>query len=260
MEALAPATCGWPLPPCNAFDLSGDQVHVWCASVSGSMDDAAALRELLSEDERIHAQRYHFTSDRHRYCVSRGLLRALLAHYTQMQPTALTFSHGPRGKPTLSCQPATGPVYFNISHCSDIVLYAVTRKTSAVGIDVEHVRVLPDLCQIATRFFSQAERKELAGLNQDRQPEGFFNCWTRKEAYIKATGDGLSHGLDNFDVSLTPNTLARILSIRRGEEDASQWLLKDLTPARGYIAALAMRTARLDLHCWQVPLLEQLSG
>lgn len=251
------ATVSWSLPPTNAFTLAGDDVHVWGVSVSESIAGVAALQGILSDDERTRAQRYRFAVDRDRYYVSRGLLRRILARYLGIAPAAVAFSYGARGKPCLAIEPVAGPIYFNVSHSADLVLYAFTAQSSAIGIDVEYVQPLTDMSQIAARFFSPAERRELDQLNQDQQRLGFFNCWTRKEAYIKAIGDGLAHGLDNFDVSLTPGVAARLLAIRAGMDEASRWILTALTPSENYVAALAICATTMKLHRWRVPPVER---
>jgi 4'-phosphopantetheinyl transferase len=208
---------------------------------------------MLSKEECERTQRYHFDLDRMRYLVWRGLLRTILARYLRTQPSAIAFSYGPHGKPFLAHESADDSLYFNVSHCENLALFAFTLNNSAIGVDIERVRSMPDLLEISTRFFSARESGELTTLRSDRRQEGFFNCWTRKEAFIKAIGDGLSHPLDSFDVSLAPDTPAQVFSIQRSPAEASKWILQALTPAADYIAALAVRADKLRLCCWQAP-------
>lgn len=256
MPAAAPTavtTISWPLPPPNLPELLRGDVHIWCASLSSFVESATEFAKVLSKDERERAQRYHFDLDRTRYLVWRGLLRTMLARYLRTQACAIAFFYGPHGKPFLAYESADDPLFFNVSHCEDLALFAFTLNNSAIGVDIERVRSMPDLLELSTRLFSLRESGELTTLRSDRQQQGFFNCWTRKEAFVKAIGGGLSYRLDSFDVSLAPDTPAQILSIQRSSAEASKWILQALMPAVNYVAALAVRAERLRLCCWQAP-------
>lgn len=214
------------------WEQLGDEIHVWHAALDR---EEPALRELeatLSLDERGRADRFHFVSDRNRFVSARGALRALLGAYLQQAPASLEFSYGPHGKPVLAGANTSNELCFNLSHSSGLAVYAIARKRN-LGIDVEHVR--PDSAgdDIARRYFSAREVSELLALAPDARVEGFFNCWTRKEAYLKATGMGLQIALDSFSVNLSPGQTAQFL----GGVDL-RWHLAAHRPAKDYIAAV----------------------
>jgi 4'-phosphopantetheinyl transferase len=179
------------------------------------------------------------------------LLRTILGRYLDVAPGTVRFCYGPHGKPALIAEMAeqTG-VRFNVAHSHDLALYAVTRGRE-VGIDVERIRAEVASTEIAQRFFSPAEVAALCALPDELQTEAFFACWTRKEAYIKATGGGLSHPLDGFDVSLTPGEPVVALRTHADPQEAARWSLRALDPGPGYAAAVAVEATRWNLTCWQ---------
>jgi 4'-phosphopantetheinyl transferase len=207
-----------------------------------------ALYETLDPGERQRAARFHFARDRDRFIVGRGTLRALLARYLGGAPARLGFSYGPHGKPALSGEVAD--VRFNLSHAAGVALYAVAVGRE-VGIDVEAVR--PDFAtdQIAERFFSPAERQALRGVEGESRGAAFFACWTRKEAYIKARGQGLSLPLDSFDVTLVPGEPAALLATRDDPGQRDRWWLSALDAGPGFAAALTIEGQGCTLRCWQ---------
>ena len=188
--------------------------------------------------------------DRHHYIVARGGLRTLLGHYLNCIPQALRFAYTTYGKPALIDAASPESIRFNLSHSGDLVLYAFTRGRE-LGIDIEWMR--PDFArdQIAEQFFSARENTALRALDASQRVIGFFNCWTRKEAYIKARGQGLSLPLNQFDVSLTPGEPAALLQTHDIPEEASRWTLCALNPGPGYAAALAVEGVDWDLATWQ---------
>jgi 4'-phosphopantetheinyl transferase len=206
----------------------------------------------LDDDERSRAARFYFSRDRDRFVVARGVLRALLGRYLNRAPESLAFSYSTHGKPALVSEPGADPICFNLSHSHGAALYAVTRSCE-VGIDLEFIRCDLEAEQIAERFFSPNEIVALRALPPSLKRYAFFLCWTRKEAYIKARGEGLSMSLDQFDVSLTPGEPAALLSTNPDSDEALRWFLRNLTPAPGYAAALAIRGRDRTLSCWQWP-------
>jgi len=242
----------WHPAPAH-FTLSPAEVHVWRASLHASASRLADLHAILAADEQQRAARFHADRDRDSYIVARGVLRTLLGHYVQRPPQELRFSYNLYGKPALEAPPDRAPLCFNLSHSHNLVLYAVTYGRD-VGIDIEYVR--PDFArdQIAEQFFSPRENVELHALTHVQHTIGFFNCWTRKEAYIKARGQGLSLPLDQFDVSLTPGAPAALLQTRDIPDEAARWSLWELHPSPGYIAALAVEGCpNWQLMSWQWP-------
>lgn len=237
----------WPSPPANPVLIETD-VHVWQVALDQPQQRIEQLAALLSKDELDRANRFHFERDKRRFTVGRGVLRLILAQYLQIEPDQLQFNYGPQGKPFL----AQHQLQFNVSHSRELALYAVTLSHD-VGVDIEHLRPLPDFEQIATRFFSINEQQVLLNLPPNQQEKAFFTCWTRKEAYIKAIGQGLMMPLDQFDVSLAPNQPAALLEIRAEMQEVSNWSLQALHPAPGYVAALVVASRNLNLSCWQWP-------
>jgi 4'-phosphopantetheinyl transferase len=216
----------WDTPPWPPT-LAGDELHIWCAD----LDEVAPPLDVLSHDERERAARFHFARDRIRYSAGRAILRTLLARYLPCEPGALTFRYEAHGKPVLE----NYDLDFNLAHSQRLALYAVTRG-GVVGIDVEKVRAMPDLEQIAAHFFAPDERTSLSRLPDAEKTMAFFGYWTSKEAYLKAHGGGLSWGLDKVVVNLDASTLTILHA-----EDAHAWSLHRFTPAQGYLAALATR-------------------
>lgn len=194
-------------------------------------------------------ERFRFERDRRRYLVGRGLLRMLLGRYLDVSPHAVSFDYGAAGKPHLAPGLAPQPLQFNLSHSGGLVLIAVTSGR-ALGIDVEQVRSDVEVGEIAARFFSRNERQALAALSGTGQIDAFFDCWTRKEAYVKARGDGLSLPLDQFDVSLLPGEHVRLIATRPDTAEARRWRLTALDVGDGYRAALAVEGDGWTLQCW----------
>src|SRR5713226_2658116 len=241
----------WSPPPETLF-LGDDEVHVWKASLKPESPSVHSLIQTLSPDERARADRFHFQKDRECFIVARGLLRIILGRYLNMEPSCLQFCYNPYGKPALANESDGNGLRFNLSHSDGLALYAITRGRE-IGVDLEHIR--PDLAdgKLAERFFSPAEVKVLRSLPASSQPVGFFNCWTRKEAYIKARGKGLSLPLDQFDVSVVPGEPAALLRVNGDPNETSRWDLHELVPASGYVAALAVEGHDWQLKCWQWP-------
>jgi len=204
----------------------------------------------MTDDERERAARYRFERDRARYIVARGTLRAILGRYLGVAPADVRFMYGPHGKPALALEHDTD-LSFNLSHAGGAALYAVTRGRR-VGVDLE--QVLPDNTDlgVAARFFSPREVDMLRALPPQVRHEAFFRCWTRKEAYVKARGDGLSLDLTSFDVSLAPGEPPALLATRPDPREAARWSLHDVDAGPGYAAALAVegRDVRVTYRDW----------
>jgi 4'-phosphopantetheinyl transferase len=199
-----------PLDPPFAWQTTGSSphlkegdVHVWRLPLDQPGEHGTYLRSLLSADEEERAQRFRFPRDRERFVVCRGLLRVLLGRYLSCHPGRLRFAYGAHGKPALAGGAAAGRLCFNVAHSEGLALIAVARGRE-VGVDLECLRPETATEQLATSCFSARELEALRALPQQVRTEAFFRCWTRKEAYLKATGTGLSLGLDRFDVTLRP--------------------------------------------------------
>jgi 4'-phosphopantetheinyl transferase len=205
------------------------------------------LETILSADERERVRRFYFERDRTRWRVERACLRMLLGGYLGVPPGTLSFGYGRFGKPHLNGLET--PLQFNASHSGHILLIAIMLDR-AIGIDVERIRSNLSVLDIAERFFSPLERAALAALPETLRTNAFFDCWTRKEAYIKARGEGLSLPLNGFDVSFLPGEPAQLLATRPDAAEASRWRLRELDVADGYKAALAVEGAQWRLKCF----------
>jgi len=229
-----------PLPsPSMGTRLSSGDVHIWRGWLDQPVERVRQLEQTLSTDERERASRFRFETDRTRVGVGRGTLRSIHGHYLGIEPGRVRLRYGPNGKPTLDEGPDRAPIQFNLAHSHQLAVLIFAR-TRQVGIDLEYVRPVPRLQQIAASFFSAHENAVLSSLPPSQQQEAFYLCWTCKEAYLKATGLGLDHPLDQFDVSLVPGEPARLLRVEGKPEETSRWSLHWLRPAPGYLAALAV--------------------
>ncbi|HEX9917920.1 MAG TPA: 4'-phosphopantetheinyl transferase superfamily protein [Pyrinomonadaceae bacterium] len=240
----------WVNPPTDT-PLDGGEVHLWRASLAQTPDTLRQLHSTLAPDEAAKAARFHFPRHRDHYIAARGLLRRLLGLYLARPPESLQFSYGAYGKPSLDGAHATGDLRFNVSHSHELVLYAFARGRE-VGVDIEHMRADFAGEDIAARFFSAREVNMLRTLPAEARTHAFFNCWTRKEAYIKARGEGLSHPLDAFDVSLIPGEPAALLGTRGDPRELSRWSLHSLDAGEGYAAAVVVQGTDYTLRLWQL--------
>lgn len=241
----------WGAPP-HQPTLTDTDVHVWSAALDLPETQVQWFSYLLAPDERTRAARFHFAKDRNHYTVSRGLLRTILGRYLRIEPQQVQFRYESHGKPTLICPPGKTPVRFNVSHAHGEVLMGFTRDRE-IGVDIELIRTIDEAEQIAERFFSAQENEVFRSLAPDVRAQAFFNCWTRKEAYIKAIGEGLSMPLDRFDVTLAPGDPALLLATRPNADEAQRWKLQSLDPVPGYVAALCIEGHDWQATCWRWP-------
>lgn len=218
------STIEW-VAPTAAPKRADDEVHVWRASLSSDEVTLRKLESTLAESEKARAVRFIYQKDRDRFISARGILRDLLGSYLQCEPKDVAFSYGLRGKPAVFSGESRHPIRFNLSHSHGLALIGIGSERE-IGIDVERIR--PEFAgeEIAKRYFSTNEIAELTRLPAELRTEGFFLCWTRKEAYIKATGDGLYIPVDSFDVSLSPGRPATLSSV-----DASHWSIGSFNPS-----------------------------
>jgi 4'-phosphopantetheinyl transferase len=229
--------------------LAANAIHVWRAALERSDDELSACERILSADERARADRFCFGRDRRHYIAGRGILRMLLGRYLHCDPAALTFCYNAHGKPTLASP--VSDLRFNVSHSHGLILYGVTRGRE-LGIDVEHVRGEVLVEQLADRFFSPREVAALRDVPPASRRDAFFRIWTRKEAYLKGTGKGLTLPLDCFDVSLTPGQAA-LLATHHEPADAQRWSMRDLAAGTGFAAALIAEGNGWHLWCGEWP-------
>jgi len=219
----------------TALELPPGELHVWSFSLAGSAARVASLARFLSEDERERAARLVREDDRRRFIVGRAKLRRLLARYTRSSAGDLRFAYGPHGKPSLKGAPELG---FNLSHSENLAICAVAHGAH-VGIDVEKIRVVPDLAQVAHFCLSRCEATSLMRVGEGRRTEAFFACLTRREAFLKARGEGIFASLTTLDVNVEPWQPARLISLDGGTVAAGAWLLQDLDAGTGFVACVA---------------------
>jgi len=233
----------WSPPPTEVC-LLDDEIHIWRAPLDLEPQLVHQLNTYLTSDELARAARFKFDQDRLRFIAARGILRVVLGTYLHQKPASLVFSYGPHGKPTLQPIDAHNTLHFNLSHSHGVALYAVA-KTRVVGIDIEALRSKSDWEDIAQRFFSHGEYLEILAQPEAARFKAFFQCWTHKEAYIKARGLGMTIPLNSFEVSFTANSLNGLRSA-----DSDRWSLRGLEPAPGYTGAVVGEGQNWHLQCW----------
>ncbi|MCC7263515.1 MAG: 4'-phosphopantetheinyl transferase superfamily protein [Candidatus Latescibacteria bacterium] len=238
MESPVPWEEAPPFP-----SLPENQVQVWQTALPQTDEQAASFLPLLSPDETERTGRFLVTRSRAAFAGARGTLRLLLGAYLDSDPRQLRFCYNPQGKPALEDH----DLCFNLSHSRGLALYAFSRRLP-LGVDVECLRPAAASAQIARRFFSPREVAALEDMSPDRHTEAFFTCWTRKEAYLKARGEGLSLGLRRFAVSL--DGPARLLDTDEGEAETRRWRLCALSPRPGYVGALCAAAGDWELRCF----------
>jgi 4'-phosphopantetheinyl transferase len=241
----------WPFPPEDWFSAAAG-TQVWAIPLDADPPRLAEFDATLAPIERERAARFHFLRDRNRFIAGRGGLRQILGRYLQVHPIKLHFNYGPHGKPSVAHPDGLNNLQFNLAHSEGLALLAVTRS-GKVGIDLERIRPLNDAEGLVTRFFCPREISAFQALPDTEKPAAFFNLWTRKEAWLKAIGEGIGHSLNLVEVSFLPGQPAHLLSLPEGPETAAQWNLRDLAPAPGFAAALAIHGLDRPLQCWRWP-------
>jgi 4'-phosphopantetheinyl transferase len=236
-------------PGPSSLTLIDNEVHLWLANLDESLDLRETFAALLSEDELERAWRFRFQRDRDYLIVRRALLRILLARYLRTSPSAIYLTYTDEGKPQLGPPLCKAGLHFSVSHSRGIAMYALTQGR-AVGVDIEAVRPVPEAEQVAHVSFSPTEGDAFRALPPDEALTGFFNCWTAKEAIVKALGKGLSFPLDGFTVSLEPSEPASLLSTDNDLRLAAGWSLRRVEPAPGRIATVAVDGEISALRCW----------
>jgi len=237
-------------PPAHNLVLASNEVHVWRASLKQPSMTVHNLAQTLSKTESAKASSFYFKADQRRFIVGRGVLRQLLSLYLDIEPHQLLFRYSSSGKPYLDGKFNANKLKFNLSHSNELALYAFTVGRE-VGVDLEHLRRLPDMDDIAARFFSERENTELRAIPDHDKLLAFFTCWTRKEAFLKATGEGLSYPLNHFDVSLTPGEPPKLLRVKGEPQASARWSLRDLKPAPQYVGTVVAEGDDWHVKHWQ---------
>ncbi len=235
----------------NAPPLRTNEVHIWTAALNPAPPELATLERTLSVDERMKVARLRDREGQKRYVAARSILRDILASYLDIPASQVRFSYGEYGKPELEGQSGSEKLRFNLSHSHDVALIAITRNRE-IGVDLEEIR--PDLADDDTArfFFSWHEIACWRSIADSAKTLAFFNCWTRKEAYLKATGRGFAAGCGNsFDVSVTSDQPAAVLRIEDDANIAAEWSLHSFAPAPDYVGAVAVKGVDLAFQSYR---------
>jgi 4'-phosphopantetheinyl transferase len=231
-----------------SFDLLSEEVHVWRTSLDLTIETRAALFDSLSEEEKNRADRMHFEIDRNRFIVSHGVLRCLLGAYLELDSKKFRFGNTPNEKPFIVTEYGRTGLTFNMSHSGVFGLYAMGQNRE-VGIDIEQIRHDVQLEQIANRFFSKGEIRSLRSFPEAKRLERFFQYWTRKEAFVKSTGDGVSYPLEECDVSSFKSGELSPIFLEGVSPDELKMHGRDLKPSTGYVAAIVAEGKRWRVSC-----------
>jgi len=227
--------------------LAENEVQLWRLDLEALAAGEDRWYKLLAADEQDRAMRFRFKRIRQQFVATHAVLRILLAGYLRTEPNTLTFFHSAKNKPALGPPYADSGISFNVAHSGGVALLAFVRRRK-IGVDVEQIRRDLDFVAIH-RFFAPHEQNQLAAVPADERLEAFFRCWTRKEAYIKAKGEGLSLPLDQFDVSLAARDTNALLSTRPDGSEAALWSLREVSAGPGYVAALCVAGHDWSLRC-----------
>jgi 4'-phosphopantetheinyl transferase len=219
----------------DARPILGDgELHVWQVRLAVSEDELAELARLLAPDERTRAARFHFERDRHCFVAGRGILRSILGRYLACPPEEISFVYGLKGKPSLP----GAVLQFNLAHSDGLAVMAVTRG-GAVGIDLERVRTLQDFGSIMNSVFTEGEIEAIAALPAMDQLRAFFTCWTRKEAYLNATGDGITVPLQRFSIPVVPGSPTCMVHVDGASQEVTRWSFHELPLGPDYVGTVA---------------------
>ncbi len=278
MSHSGPTSRAWLSPP-PTFALVPNEAHVWLIEANDAVVRASRLETLLSSAERERTARFKFERDRRLYTVAHAALRSILAGYLNVAPGDLEFEIGPRGKPRLAPTFSNDSLEFNLSHSSEVALIAVTREQE-IGVDVERIKEDFAFAEVAERYFTTREVSAIRALPEDLQRRAFYQCWTSKEAFLKAKGVGLSGELDEVEIVLAgeggaPRANPWHLPVGPGGGILSQspgprpgleskdlvqvkstlpgWHLSELNPCDGYVGAVVLDGREFDLECYNWP-------
>jgi 4'-phosphopantetheinyl transferase len=229
------------------LSLGEKDVHVWRSNLDLPTARLQVLEQLLSREEKMKAERFYRDRDRRRYAAAHGILKSIIALYLGMEASWVRFQYGRNGKPVLVNEFANTGICFNISHSEGIALFALSRGRQ-IGVDIETVREIPEISQIASHFFSTRENEALNRIPKGKRLQAFFRCWTVKEAFIKAIGEGLRFPLDSFSVSIDPDEPAELFEVGGDTNEASRWAVETLLPEYGASGAVVVRGKKLRVR------------
>lgn len=234
----------------SGIRITADEIHIWSGVLDQAEADLYKFIVSLSPDEHMRAGQFHFEKDRKWFIARRGILRILLGYYLGVKAHEIQFTYGKNRKPQITERPGMEAIHFNLSHSDGVALFAFTRN-SEIGVDIERIRDMSEMEHIVERFFSAGEKTFFYALPQDRRRGAFFTCWTRKEAFMKATGEGLSLPLDLFDASPAPDEGDTRVTVKSSRGVVSDWSIRTLRPACGHVGAFATRSKKFTLRCFK---------
>jgi 4'-phosphopantetheinyl transferase len=226
----------WPTWP-SASLVDRAAIHVLRLWLPDWLDWAQTQREILSDEERGRADRFYFEPVRQRFVACRVVLRHCLARCLNRDPVEIVFEYGPHGKPQLSAAQNRDRLSFNVAHSADVALIAIGWNCE-LGADVEAISSPASWRSIAQRFFAPSEWTQLQELPEALQPAGFYRAWTGKEAYMKATGRGMSLPLGRFAVCVDPRLPPRLIEVCDDASETARWHVRAPNPTGGYAAAV----------------------
>jgi len=229
------------------LSLHPNQVHIWSVNISEHINKLPIYWEFLNDKEKAKAAQFKFDKDCNCFVVARGVLKKLLSIYLNLKPKEIEFQFADYGKPYIN---HPSKIQFNVSHSKDAILIGFVRNDS-IGIDTEYTKRKIEVKEIARQFFSQEEYQSLMALNSEYQLQGFYNCWTRKEAFIKALGSGLSFPLNQFVVSLDSSTKAELKKTKWDSTEKEKWTLQSISQRENYIGAFAVKGKVSDVSSWK---------
>ncbi len=229
--------------------IGEQEVHLWLIELNAETNTLQST-ELLSSEECRRTSAFRFLKDSLRFATTRSALRLLLGRYLNADPRRLIFDYSRMGKPSLGGEHSTSGLQFNVSHCAEMSMLAFTTNR-AIGVDIERVRENLDTDEIAERFFSENEKRTLSSLPVFEKRRGFFDCWTRKEAYLKARGEGLAL-LETFDVSIELGEPPCIRATRPDPAEAKRWTMLLPPVPRDFAAAVVVEGQSCILKSYPV--------
>ena len=240
----------------HEYILKNDLVSLWLIDIEQHLASLAELSLLLDEKEQERASRFKFAKDRNCFIISKGILRVLLSRYLESPPESIEFITNKYGKPSLNINNTKiansffSKFHFNLSHSQNFALIAITLD-DPIGVDIEYMQEKIQKDDIASRFFAEEEHQEYFSLKEEEKLVGFYNAWTRKEAFIKALGKGVSQSLKSFAVNLSPQEKPQIVSVNNKKEQALLWQLHAFTPKKNYLAATSWRGRKKQLKFFE---------
>ena len=255
-QTIAEESCGEPWPrleclwssPPSVPNASSNEIHVWHIRLDVPLGQIQQLGRTLSQDEQLKAERFHFDRHRRRYIASHGSLREILSRYLGSDPSQLQFTYSPLGKPSLASKINSKKLCFNLSSSNELALCAITLNRS-IGVDIEHIRPNPDAESLAKHFFSPREYNTINSFPPEQRQDVFYNLWTLKEAYLKATGEGIG-GLEKVEISISHRESQVLHSINGKPQTTRRWSIIQLLPERAYTAGLALEGSVDHNYCF----------